>query len=197
MGLGSNPILIHRLYQSWGCNKTEGPVPSIVDKTWNNQKLCRTLYSFLLKLYSCIEFVTRSCLKPLSNEQKSMFKSGDSSAVRTWFLTWQSLNWALNCLHDVTLKCCGLDWSFCYVMFAKMLHTSMTLWRRNDVQKFDADAIFFREIKCKKMNISMFKQRFQCGLGCNQVKYARITITHLFHCINTCRVPQTLFVHQA
>ena len=29
----------------------------------------------------------------------------------------------------------------------------MTLWRRNDVRKFDADAILFREIKCKKMDI--------------------------------------------
>ena len=25
----------------------------------------------------------------------------------------------------------------------------------------------------------MFKQLFQCGLGCNQVKYARIMITHI------------------
>ena len=29
----------------------------------------------------------------------------------------------------------------------------MTLWRRNDVRKFDAYAILFREIKCKKMDI--------------------------------------------
>ena len=29
----------------------------------------------------------------------------------------------------------------------------MTLWRRNDVRKFDAVAILFREIKCKKRNI--------------------------------------------
>ena len=28
----------------------------------------------------------------------------------------------------------------------------MTLLRRNDVRKFDADAILFREIKCKKRN---------------------------------------------
>ena len=43
---------------------------------------------------SCIEFVDRSCLKPLSNKQKSMFKWWDSRAVWTWILTWQSLNWA-------------------------------------------------------------------------------------------------------
>ena len=29
----------------------------------------------------------------------------------------------------------------------------MTLWRRNDVRKFDADAILFWEIKCKKRDI--------------------------------------------
>ena len=29
----------------------------------------------------------------------------------------------------------------------------MTLWRRNDVRKFDTDAILFREIKCMKRNI--------------------------------------------
>ena len=32
-------------------------------------------------------------------------------------------------------------------------HVYMTLWRRNDVRKFDADAILFREIKFKKMDI--------------------------------------------
>ena len=32
-------------------------------------------------------------------------------------------------------------------------HVYMTLWRRNDVRKFDADAILFREIKRKRMDI--------------------------------------------
>ena len=36
-----------------------------------------------------------------------------------------------------------------------------------------------REIKCKKMDNLMFKQRFQCELDWNKVKYARITITHV------------------
>ena len=31
--------------------------------------------------YSCIDFYSYSCLHPLSNERKSMFKSGDSRAV--------------------------------------------------------------------------------------------------------------------
>ena len=31
--------------------------------------------------YSCIDIYLYSCLHPLSNEQKSMFKSGDSRAI--------------------------------------------------------------------------------------------------------------------
>ena len=50
-------------------------------------------------------------------------------------------------------------------LFAKTLHGSMTLWRRYDVGKFDADAILFREIQSKKSDILMFKQGFQYGLG--------------------------------
>ena len=47
----------------------------------------------------------------------------------------------------------------------------MTLWRCNDeAQKLDADAILFTEIQCKKMDILMFKGRFQYGFGWNQVK---------------------------
>ena len=41
----------------------------------------------------------------------------------------------------------------------------MTLWRRYDVRKFDADTILFREILCKKRDILIFKQRFQSALG--------------------------------
>ena len=53
----------------------------------------------------------------------------------------------------------------------------MTLWRRNDVRKFDAVAILFREIKRKRKDI--------------------IGITHVFSCINICRVPRVLFKHEA
>ena len=41
----------------------------------------------------------------------------------------------------------------------------MTLWRRYDVRKFDADTILFTEILCKKRDILIFKQRFQSALG--------------------------------
>ena len=46
--------------------------------------------------------------------------------------------------------------------------------RRNDIQKFDTDAILFRE-----NGYLMFKQCFQCDFEWNQVKYARITITYV------------------
>ena len=68
---------------------------------------------------------------------------------------------------------------FADAFFAKTLRMSMTLWRNNDIQKFDPDAILFREIQCKKMYIVMFKRPFQCGLGWNQVIYVRIAITHV------------------
>ena len=55
----------------------------------------------------------------------------------------------------------------------------MMLLRSNDVRKVDTDAILFREIQCKKGDILMFKRRFQCGLGWNQLKYSRIRITHV------------------
>ena len=32
----------------------------------------------------------------------------------------------------------------------------MTLWRRNDIRKFDADAILFREIKRNRRNSDVF-----------------------------------------
>ena len=73
----------------------------------------------------------------------------------------------------------------------------MILWPHIDVWKFDTDAVLFREIQCKKMDILMFKQCFQWGLDWNQVKYARIMITRVFQCINFCRVPRTMFEHSA
>ena len=94
--------------------------------------------------------------------------------------TWQSLSepWFV-CM---TLHGKGLQpWLIIssMLLFMKMLHTSMTLWRGYDVRNFDADAILFRQILCKKRDILMFKPRFQCRLDWNWVKYARITITHV------------------
>ena len=55
------------------------------------------------------------------------------------------------------------------LLLAKALHTSMMFWQDNEVQKFGADAILFREIKCKKMDIFMFKRCYQCVICWNQV----------------------------
>ena len=112
-------------------------------------------YTLVLNVPSCIDVYSYSCLHPLSNERKSMFKLGDSSAVWTWVCTWKYLDWALHYLHDVIYgKRCGPDWPFRRVfLFAKTLRTVMSLWRRYNIRKYTADAILFREIQCKKMNI--------------------------------------------
>ena len=78
------------------------------------------------------------------------------------------------------------------LLFAKKLHASMKLWRRNDVRQFGAETILFREIKCKKMDISMFKRCFQCDKICKNKDH-----TCLFHCINTCRFPRMMFEDSA
>ena len=48
-----------------------------------------------------------------------------------------------------------------------------------DVRKYTTNANLFREIQCKELGYLMFKQRFQCELSWNKVKYARITIPHV------------------
>ena len=50
------------------------------------------------------------------------------------------------------------------LLFAKTLHESLTLWRRNDGRKFDGDAVLFREIQCKQRGMLMFKRRFTADL---------------------------------
>ena len=59
--------------------------------------------------------------------------------------TLKSLNWALICMHDVTLECVAAVTDHFADAFVceDIACVYMTLWRRNDVQKFDADAIFF------------------------------------------------------
>ena len=66
--------------------------------------------------------------------------------------TWKSLSWALICMHDVTRE------SFVAVtdhfagafVLKNVACVYMTLWRCNDVRKFDDEAILFREIKRKR-----------------------------------------------
>ena len=68
---------------------------------------------------------------------------------------------------------------FANAFVRKTFRASMTLWRRNGVRKVDTDAILFGEIQCKKSGSLLFKRRFQCCLGWNQIKYARIIITNV------------------
>ena len=58
-------------------------------------------------------------------------------------------------MHDVTLESVAAvtDHSADAFVHENVAHIYMTLWRRNDVQKFDADAILFWEIKSKKRDI--------------------------------------------
>ena len=108
------------------------------------------------------------------------FKSWDSHAVWRLVLTLQKPKMSLELLHDVHRKALR-PWLIIWLMhlFVKRLPTPITLWKSNDFRKFDADAILFWDIQWKKMDILMFKQCFQYGFGWDQVKYARITITHV------------------
>ena len=58
-------------------------------------------------------------------------------------------------MHDVTLESVvAVTDHFAGAFTPKnVARVYMTLWRRNDVRKFDADAILFWEIKCKKIDI--------------------------------------------
>ena len=58
-------------------------------------------------------------------------------------------------MHDVTLESVAVVTDHFADAFIRnnVARVYMTLWRRNDVQKFDADAILFWEIKCKKRDI--------------------------------------------
>ena len=58
-------------------------------------------------------------------------------------------------MHDVTLESVAAVTDHFADAFVRenVARLYMTLCRRNDVRKFDADAILFREIKCKKRDI--------------------------------------------
>ena len=73
----------------------------------------------------------------------------------------------------------------------------MTLWRRNDVRKFDAEAILFEKSSVRNgiFNVlATFSARFMLKSGrlCKNNDH-----TCFFHCIYTCRVPRTMFEHSA
>ena len=59
--------------------------------------------------------------------------------------TLKSLNWALICMHDSTLESDATVTDHFADAFVRenVARIYMTLWRRNDIRKFDADAILF------------------------------------------------------
>ena len=63
----------------------------------------------------------------------------------------------------------------------------MTWCRSNDVRKFDADAILFREIQC--LSDVLMQLRLKSCKTCKNNDH-----TCLFHCNNTCPVPWTIVV---
>ena len=58
-------------------------------------------------------------------------------------------------MHDVTQESVGALAAHFAGAFVRenVARVYITLWRRNDVRKFDTNAILFREIKCKKRDI--------------------------------------------
>ena len=127
-----------------------------------------------------MEFVTQSW---------SMFKSWDSHAVWTWLLLKKSLNWALICMHDVTLESLAAVTDHFADAFVRenVAHVYMTLLRRIDfcfeksgVRQgiFNVKATFSARFILKSGKICKNKDR-----------------TCLFYYINTCRVPRTMFEH--
>ena len=57
----------------------------------------------------------------------------------------KSLNWALICMHDVTRESVVAVTDHFHDAFVRenVARIYMTLWRRNDVRKFDAGAVLF------------------------------------------------------
>ena len=75
---------------------------------------------------------------PYSNHEiHALFENG--------FFKYKSLKLALICMHDVTLKSVAAVTDHFTDAFVRenVARVYMTLWRRNDVRKFDTDAILF------------------------------------------------------
>ena len=123
----------------------------------------------MIYLILALEFDTRSCLKP----------QNPCSNLNMAF-TCKSLNWSLICMHDVTLECVAAVFDHFADAFVRenVARVYMTLWRRNNVRKLTLTPFCLRNQVCEKGYL-MFKRRFQRCLCRNQVKYARITITHV------------------
>ena len=105
-----------------------------------------------LVYYSCMGI----CYGKLFEAAKSMFKSWDSRAVWTWLLLEKALTgprFARMMVHWKAMRRAVTDHFTDSFVRKNVAHVNMMLWPRNDVRKFDDDAILFWEIKCKKRDI--------------------------------------------
>ena len=65
--------------------------------------------------------------------------------------TLKSLNWALICMHDVTLKCvAAVTDHFAYAFFGKNVARVNMTWRRNDVRKLTLMPFCFEKSSVRK-----------------------------------------------
>ena len=107
-------------------------------------------------------FLHRNSLREAVWSRKIYVKIMRFTCCLNMDFTWKSLNWALICMHDVTLENIAAVTDHFADAFVRenVARVYMTLWRRNVVRKFDTDAILFWEIKCKKGNISCLSHVF-------------------------------------
>ena len=102
-------------------------------------------------------------------------------------------------MHDVTLECVAAVTDHFADAFVRenVARVYMTLWRRNDVRKLTLTPFCLEKPSVRKgiFNVKApFLARFMLKSGniCKNNDH-----TCLFHCINTCRVPRTMFEHSA
>ena len=104
-------------------------------------------------------------------------------------------------MYDVTLDCVVAATDHFADAFVRenvaRVHVYMTLWRRNDVRKLTLTPFCFEKSILRKgiFNVlATFSVLFMLKSGkiCKNNNH-----TCLFHCINTCRVPRTMFEHSA
>ena len=117
------------------------------------EKFCHVEAQFIKKVSVCWskilawEFVTGSCLKPQNpysnHEIHVLFEHG---------FTWKSLNWALICMHDVTLECVAAVTDHFADAFVRenVARVYMTLLRRNDVRKLALTPFCFEKSSVRK-----------------------------------------------
>ena len=113
--------------------------------------------------------------------------------------TWKSLNWALICMHDVTLGWIAAVTDHFANAFVRedVTRVYMTLCRRNDVRELTLTPFCCEKSSVRKgiFNVyTTFSARFMFKSDkiCKNNDH-----TCLFHCINTCGVPRKTFEHSA